>query len=254
MIYQTFPTIISGTITRLRISNVASYYFLDNLPADVLRFAGSGNEVHISDGTKTKKVLLGALGTGETYADIVGGTDPALLNGNFSLGDTGWTKGTGVTIGSGVCTADGSGADFERIIERTALSAPVGKLYQTSATLARTAGAFRVGLGGYENVGVFTATFVSYLTVSTAAANNNVRILDWTGYIGTIDLFTIRQVLTPSALGLWYTPVSEEATWNPNAATHTYKVLAKRRCSGKIFGLNQTANPRSIMGVNTFRN
>lgn len=232
MIYQVFPTIISGTITGLRISNVASYYFLDNLPADVLRFAGSGNELHISDGTKTKKILLGALGTGETYADIVGGADPALLNGDFSLGDTGWTKGTGVTIGSGVCTADGSGADFERIIERTALSTPVGKLYLVSATLARTSGTLRVDLGGYEKSAAFTATFNSYTTVNTAAANNNVRILDWTGYIGTIDLFTIRQVLTPSALGLWFTPVSEESGWNPNAASHTYRILAKLRLSG----------------------
>jgi hypothetical protein len=42
----------------------------------------------------------------------------------------------------------------------------------------------------------------------------------------------VDKVLTPSLLGLWYTPVSEEASWNPNAATHTYKILARRRCAG----------------------
>ncbi|MFA5346515.1 MAG: hypothetical protein WC294_00090 [Methanoregula sp.] len=219
MIYQSFPTIIPGTITGLRISNLADHYFLDNLDAAVLQFAGSGNEMHISDGSKTKKVLLGALGTGETYSTILSGA-PNFLSG--------WDVRGGGVIENGTTyytTANPGGVTL------TTPLPILGALYKTSIT--GTAGGFNsimdadaatIYLSTWGTTGYVTSKQTGmrqfYIRNTTITSQTIVSALNWD------------KVLTPSAIGLWYTPVSEESGFNPNAASHTYRILARRRCSG----------------------
>jgi hypothetical protein len=227
MIYQVFPTIISGTITGLRISNVASYYFLDNLPADVLRFAGSGNEMHISDGTKTKKVLLGALGTGETLGGELLADSAFDADASWDIKDVGWT------VSSGLATATALG-DNKKIWQSN-VAAGVGQLRKQVIVCDSLIGTYRHGIdraqicANQATVGASTA-YRTLLNTTNASSG----IFSAGSLAGTFSSITQKQVLTPSTSGLWYTPVSEESGWDPNAATHTYRVLATKKIARPI--------------------
>jgi hypothetical protein len=222
--YGTGVTLASLT---LDMSTVAGTEFITNPKATGvdydLRWITAGWKVSVYDGSKTAYAtkLGNGLITGETYLDIVGGTDPSLLNGDFSAGDTVWTKGTGVTIGSGVCSVDGTGAAYGNILVRAnTLPTPINKLYRHSITLARTAGNLYLNFGGYQTSVVSTASIVNgYVTVYNSSSNATLSVLNGSvAYNGTLDLITVQQVLTPSEKGITLNAWTIESGFNPNAA------------------------------------
>jgi hypothetical protein len=69
MLFRSVPSIIKGTVTAPRISNVAGAYFLDNI-SDFLNY--SGCRVRLKDSAnKYFDVVLGARGTSEGLGNNV---------------------------------------------------------------------------------------------------------------------------------------------------------------------------------------
>jgi len=205
-------------------SNVASYYFLDNLPAAVLQFANSrSSEMVISDGSKTKTVLLGVAGTGETLG---GELASSWTNNGFDTFDASSPP----NITSAINTDSG---DAKAIANGTVVTNGLLKydyiLNQTGAALVY----LKTSLGtGLDNSTITTGNGAKsgYFTC-TVANRVGFRI-----YTGNIDFNTtglsFKMALTPSTSGIWFTPISEETGFNPNAASHTYTIYGRRRLVG----------------------
>jgi len=247
-----FPTIIKGTLTGVRISAVDAGAFLDNC-ADVLPYVDGKSIIRLKDsGGKYISAILGAVGTGETYLDIIGGTNPALLNGDFESAEPPgivWDRGAGWTIESGVGLATGAISTKLTVPDPTTQYA----LHRMKFDLkSRTAGEifFRMDAG---NFGFAYSTVadnnIAYRTSSTLGTGHGFGA---SGFSGTIDNVVSQKVLTPSALGCTLLNaiggaqsfISTDAAFTYNAASYTYEIFTTLRI----------ANPRSIMGVNTFRN
>lgn len=244
-----FPTVLTGTITGCRVSNVTSYYFLDNLPAEVLQFAGSGDQLRIYDGAKWKVVTLGAKGTGETLSGV-----ELITNGTFASNTNGWTP-VGCTLNSvaggdaGNCLEITRTGGTTQTAYVTVFSATLGRLYRRDVKIKDGSIASQNAIvHAYRAVSPFTglislANLIStsawvlstgYGTCVETAADYSLYLRKNNSSEGTLlfDTASLQQVLTPSTSGLWYTPVSEETGWSPNAATHTYRLLARRIASG----------------------
>jgi len=217
-------------------SNVASYYFLDNLPAAVLQFANSrSSEMVISDGSKKKTVLLGVAGTGET--------DNGPLNVSTCV-NLSYNTFNGASATAFHAVKDAAGAEHAGSEDEIALVA--GALYKTyfDAALTVSAGSapkisFRAGLGAATTwappaqVTVVNGANLNYIT----ELDSRTGVLDFAStstdrHELTVSNLAVGKVLTPSTSGIWFTPISEEAGFNPNAASHTYTIYGRRRLVG----------------------
>lgn len=225
------------TITGLtaNLSMVDALAFITNPSTDLGQYAGC--KLTLID-TAGKKAIgwLGAKGAGETYTDLIGGTNPALLNGDFSLGDTVWSKSAGATI------EDQGGGDYEAVLNVAATNLGVSQshsapanclLYASVACTARTAGSFSVWVES-SNPGTIIASFNTTGTKTgyrTYVSGTKVfTIFSYGGAAqGRFDDVTFKQVLTPSATGatilstlggaqsFWF----KDTAFNPNSATFT---------------------------------
>jgi hypothetical protein len=217
----------------LNTSNLINYYFFSNPSVDLRPYTGF--YASISDGSKTKKVLLGALGTGETYLDIISGD---TLNGNMETGDppSNWTAMGAPTVSS---VADertgGTGSKSMNIVRGTAnlsvtqqiATLSTGKLYYASGWAKNGTIAPDIYLQATTRFVQGGATWrygSAHRTSSASVMSIDIYIPGAAGVTGRVDDIYAGQVLTPSALGLWYTPVNEESGWNPNAASYTLTI------------------------------
>jgi hypothetical protein len=239
------PTIIKGTLTGVRISAVDAGAFLDNC-ADVLPYVDGKSIIRLKDADgKSNIAILGAPGTGETYLE--------------RLNDTGFDDGSKWIQGAGWSLAGSKGVGntaSNQAISQVS-STEIGRLFLTSYDVVTYTGTAsqKININCTGTVGTLrstTGTFAQYLVGS---ANSNVFSLFGVfgfGFVGTVDNFSVKQVLTPSIQGctLLNAPggaqsfISKDAAFTYNAASYTYEIFTTLRI----------ANPRSIMGVNTFRN
>jgi len=225
------PVKYRGVITGLRISAVdggateSGGAFVDALPSAVtdlvVAYPGDLSFEAFDSAGRMLRGVLKAVGSGETYLDLIGGTDPALMNGDFSLGDDGkWAKGPGWSIagGVGVKAVDASDSNIYQELLTT------NCLYKASYTSVATAGQFSMRFGTVTTEARNSGTWTYYRTSNGTTAG--VRGYDIT--VGTVDLVTFKQVLTPSASGATIVSAKGGAVYNFNYknASFTYNAAS----------------------------
>jgi len=196
--YGSGYTVASAT---LNTSNALNYYFLTNPSFDLRAYTGF--YLTLTDtGGKTKKVLLGAVGTGETL--------DSNIYASLNLA-SGWTT-TNATVIDADSFSVTAGGGYVRLNDKFT----VGALYKGSFAATSSSGSATLSALGAEPI---IASGVSNLY--RTAGNIHSRIAN--SAIATVDITTldVRKVLTPSATGIWFTPVSEDAGWLPGSATYT---------------------------------
>ena len=196
------------------LSTVNGTAFVTNPSVDLRPYTnGTGWKFVFTDtANKTATIYANRVGTGETYLDIIGGTNPALLNGDFSLGDDGtWTKDAGWSI---TTVATGQGVTGYNAF-RQSYSPINGALFKGSLTIATKTG----GLGLFFNLPsgtMFTAstagTFSGYRTCGSTG--NAFSIGGNSTFSGTVSLVTFQRVLTPGPTGFFGTSTSGGSTYN----------------------------------------
>lgn len=226
-----FPTIIKGTLTGVRISAVDAGAFLDNC-ADVLPYVDGKSIIRLKDAAgKYNIAILGAPGTGETLgADVLSG---------WNL--TNWQKDSSdMTIINSTTISTLS----QRYIYKNL--AVAGGLYLSSYNSSTTPGVWSAIASKSNLSGLVESGQSRRITVAGTA----IFIFSNTGTT-TVQSMSSQQVLTPSTTGCTLLNaagaqsfISKDAAFTYNAASYTYEIFTTLRI----------ANPRSIMGVNTFRN
>jgi hypothetical protein len=142
--------------------------------------------------------------TGETFGD-------EILDDTGFDDDSKWTKEEGWTVNAS--KAVGTTVAYGKEIYQHALSSPTGKLYYRSWDLVtRTGGGIKVRISTF--FGIEYSTPATYTGYSTGAATTRISIYSITTFSGTIDNFSVKQVLTPSPTGVTIVSTQGGATYN----------------------------------------
>jgi hypothetical protein len=230
------PTVIPGTSTGLRISAVDLAAFLDNDVA-IAQYADGRSRIRIYDASlRYCEAILGSVGTGETY-----GTN-FFTTLDFTVGWTG--SGTAVDADSFSSAAVGG-------LEKTNLLTAYA-LYKCALNASTTASG--CALKNTSSSATY-ATSIGADAKYTTCLSTNLGLYFRNDSAGQTDVnkgtSLLYTVLTPTSNGCTLKNaagaqsfISKDANFTYNAASYTYKIFTNRRI----------VNPRSIMGVNTFRN
>lgn len=185
--------IVTGTVSGLRISNVAGAYFIDNCSA-LLPY--SGCRVRFKDsGGKYFDCTMGLRGTGETT------TEELLLNTTFD--DASWWSGiTGAySVSGGVLNCNNAGTGLHVYKQNLMVS---GALYKRSITLTKTSGSIYSIYDGFKGAITSVGTTInSYTTTHQTAGMTLYLIVGGVSFIGTVDNPSLVKVLTPSISGIY---------------------------------------------------
>jgi hypothetical protein len=139
----------------------------------------------------------------QSYAAV---TNPAVamgsniaINGAFDS-DTIWTKGTGVTIASGVAHFDGTQL-INTGVTITTLPVVSGKSYEIVYTISNYVSGQVRGLVGGNTPGTYRTANGTYTQFITAAGSASSGVIADPGFVGDIDNVSIRQVSIPASYG-----------------------------------------------------
>lgn len=245
-----FKSVISGTLTGVRISAVDGTAFLDNCP-DILRHADDKSIIRIFDSAgRYLEAWCKSKGSGETLS-----ATELLLNGSMETNDNWNPAATPVTCKQSNEQAHGGTYSWKLVgnssydqIESDAFgsTSSVGALLKTTGYIFGDGTAKVAVQNKFTNVGIFDSPLTAY-----PASWNEVTLYDTktrTGYdliaiyqlttFGTtyIDDFSVKQVLTPSATGLILRNDAGQQSFsykNPsftyNAASYNYKIFTDVR-------------------------
>lgn len=204
------------------VSNVTDYYFLSNPSVDLRPYTGFYATI-TDTGSKTKKVLLGAVGTGETLGDDI------LIDGNFTTSSK-WYGADGWSVNEATGKAERSGGTMigQSIYHVADINYTQGQLYKGAITIDTVASggisiSMSTGSTSFMSYKSIAGTYYGYRTSSITSGKATLTAQN-AATTATCDVFTIKQVLTPPATGTWYTPVSEDSGWNPNSASFTVTI------------------------------
>lgn len=236
--YRSGITLSSVT---LGISNLAGSYFINNPSFDLSLFTnsvwltGNGIKLTINDGSKSKIVVAAAVGTGETYSDLIYG---ATGNGNMETGSppTGWLA-YNATPSRVADERTGGAGSYSINVNRSSangycyliIGCTIGMLYTYGGyikNISATNGCIEYRLTQLISASGDWTLVSGYRTGdgTIAGAQLNLQISGSVGVDVRFDDVFFRQVLTPSTSGCHFTPISEEASFNPNAASFTITV------------------------------
>jgi hypothetical protein len=235
----TFPTLITGTITDLRISSVDGTAFLDNCAA-LVPYADGNRRIEIYDSSnRMLKGVLKAAGTGETLGDD-------LLSGwDFT---SGWsTAAASIIDANSFSTPSGSGGVYKSNI------ATAGYLYKITYERTTTAGGSTLrfsGTGLVTSPGFIpVSTGVYYYQSITGFSSIYLAHATSAGQTDVISM-KVEAVLTPSATGVTIVSskggatqsfASKDASFTYNAASYRYA----------IYDTLKVSRPTRYMGVST---
>lgn len=208
------PVVYRNTLTGLRISAVNGTAFIDNAGATVPTFADGNHLIEIYDASgRMLKGVLKAAGSGtfgDTGTDIIGGTDPTLRNGDFSLGDTVWNKGAGWTIADSKGKVDNPGA-VSYLSQIGILT--LGAVYKTQYSITDyTDGNIRLSLGTVD--GPYVGSVATFNEYYTCVGNTGVYFGATSTATLNIDSVTIKQVTAPSTSGCTIVSTKGGTTYN----------------------------------------
>jgi hypothetical protein len=213
----TFPTLITGTITGLRISAVDGTAFLDNCAA-LIPYADGNHRIEIYDSSnRMLRGVLKAAGSSEGLgADLLSGLD---------ISDGNWTPTTVTINSSAIFTLTSTAGSIHRPLLTTDC------LYKTSLVGTKTADRFfltQVGssqkiIDANDGYGYCTATSARFQFQGAGEVGNTCTIT-------TADLF---QVTAPSSSGVTIVSTKGGATqsfaskndsFTYNAASYRYAI------------------------------
>lgn len=220
---------VTGTVTaeNMKVSLVNGVSFVDFSSPNILT-ANIGKRVTICSVSSTTQCATGYIksaGTGETYTDFIGGTNPSLKNGDFEAG-TDWSLGTGWAISGGHATATSALGNSK--ISQTVLVFPKsGKLFRLAYTATVTTGKAIARIAGVRPFDVTTnGTFENYYCHPTSGGNYDIEFLSsplTPSFTGAIDNVSAQQVLTPSTSGVKIVSTDGGTTYNWESNTFTDK-------------------------------
>lgn len=209
----------SGTLTASSITSVGNGWYriaMTGSAADTSAFriamvpAASGNSIGASDGTVTytgagtSLFIWGAQLEAVPDANLVLGPE-LVANGGFDSA-TGWTLGTGWTISGGVATFDPTGQAANSDIYYTLPSAKdSAAIYDVSANgafgviLAVTAG------GAIKVTGTVSGRTAGTIRILSASGRIYIRALNGTGFNGSIDNISVREITAITGMPTDYT-------------------------------------------------
>lgn len=242
-----------GTATGLRISSADGVALLDNCPSAitdlVALYPGKLNILILDASNRVIEGWAGSVGTGEGYLDIMGGSDPGLLNGNMETGDppTGWYAMNSAVLSQQSDERTGGAGSKSIQVLKSGVSAPNARrsfgtisnngLFFLSAWVKSTntgyysTVAFGAAFGGYNAEKASDVNWANMSAYKTSSATTgNVSLVSYAtndGHGSRFDDITIRQVTAPSALGCTIVSTFEgaEQSWtsddgiNPNSLT-----------------------------------
>ena len=196
--------VISGLT--VGISSAGAYLFLSNPSVD-LRWL-KGFYLNLNDGAgKNLKVLVGEAGTGETLGSNI------LATYGFT---SGWSflNTTATTANSFTNTAAATGYIYK------AGFITASALYKGSLTSTQSiGGTTKLDVGSATTAAIANGQSNIYKTaINTTLEFSNTGGL---GNVTTITAVNLRQVLTPSGLGAWFSTPAADAGVNLNAASFT---------------------------------
>jgi hypothetical protein len=244
----TFPTLIKGTITGLRISAVDGTAFLDNCSA-LLPYADGNHRIEIYDASgRMLKGVLKAAGTGETLGDEL---------------QAGWTNSDSLPYE----TFTSSGLDITEAAETGVSGRAAGNSAMTAGHLVKfgfsvTVNSGNISMSYYGKSATSAIAFAGQsdrIQMSAGAQSGYQTLYVVNVYCGfrseaavnfSISGYTNKQVLTPSSSGATivsakggaiYNFASKDASFTYNAASYRYA----------IYDTLKVSRPTRYMGVST---
>lgn len=205
----------SGTLSGLvaNFSNATGFQFVTNPSVDLRKWIGYYITFTSSVGN-TLKVKVSAAGTAETLGDE--------LTGDATFDDgTKWTADAGWAVSGG--KANATTVAINKLVYTKASVNTVGALYKmVSVCDSITSGTFAHRLTGETSGATYnsTGTKTDYITKLTFTARyfgiNPVSTLT-----ASFTDFSVKQVLTPSSTGIYFTDPVVTGTFDYNAASYT---------------------------------
>ncbi|MCX5695375.1 MAG: hypothetical protein NTW18_01750 [Candidatus Omnitrophica bacterium] len=173
---------------------------------------------------KTLQGYIKEAGTGETLGNEISADVP------FNNAAA-WTIGSGWSVAGGTGASDGTASNSlwqSSVIPDTSVS----KLFKSVSTVVRTSGTLRIFIGGNVFVSkTASSTYTDYITPTTSS-NRHIE-LHSDSFVGNVDNWSVKQVLTPSATGVKIVSTSAGSTYNwgtqdsgfnPNSTSFTYEI------------------------------
>ena len=234
----TFPTLITGTATGMRISAVDGTAFLDNCPADVLAAVGIGAQIKIYD--SSSRYLQGVIdvaGSSETLGDNI--SHFASLD----LTKSPWAYLITATVNDSntFTNTATNGVVGANILQKTAL-------YKSSLNGSATAGV--VSLQDAAG-GIFVTSGETGKYRTEIAAYANIYFNNNGGGIGAvtdINSASVQQVTAPSSSGIIIKDLSGNQNFISKGASFTYNAASYRYA---FYDTLKVSRPTRYMGVST---
>lgn len=243
--------IVSGTL-HIATKDGEAMFFHDSI--NFASFAGSdaGSTPYqfvFYDATgKSAQAFAGAVGGGEAYTDIIGGTDPTLLNGNMEAGNppSTWAKTGTMTLSAEAERTGGGGAQSLGIIKSVEYSVTYqnvitqGSLYKYQM-YAKTANASSYAGAGLENVSTEYTASTSWTLLGPYYRTG--------GTSAKLVLFP--QDATGTYKAFYDDVVLQKLTDVP--ATGLHLMSAKNGTTRNMKSVESGFNPNTITRVNIYR-
>jgi hypothetical protein len=258
----TFPTLITGTITGLRISSVNGTAFLDNCAA-LIPYADGNHQIEIYDSAnRMLKGVLKAVGSGVTTSTVYTFDFSAGVDGWFASWITGYVVGSLVwdTDHAVLTVAGNANSALRPSIART-LSMTVGALqflemdYSVVSGTAVITGEIVGGVFLTSPTNTLSGTDTYITSQQTCAGPNYNRLyLYFNGmdydFVLNINAVRVKAVTAPSSSGATIVSAKGGAIYNFTSkdASFTYNDASYRYA---IYDTLKVSRPIRYMGVST---
>jgi len=207
---------LSGLTCNLSMVNGTA--FITNPSVDLRKYVGF--KITITETTHTLVGYIKSTGTSETLSDEI--LDDTVFDdgAKWTILQSGWS----VAGGKGVKVSDASGRNIGQAKNTTALA-----LYKQSLTIDAISGALRPIMAAYTPAyWTTTGNKTQYVTADANGTSIYLRTSSAADTM-TVDGFSVKQVLTPSATGVTIVSTRNGSTFNwtsdsgilPNAASFT---------------------------------
>lgn len=238
-----------GTATGLRISSADGFALLDNCPAAITNlvalYPGRLNILILDASGKAIEAWAGAVGTAEAFTDLIGGTNPALNNGDFESDEppgTTWSRSSVWTISGGLANTASSLYSGQAIYQ-IGLPIVAYGLYKTVFSISSiTSGAvfvslFCVGPNVTGTARASVAEYTQYLSMKSDPSSGFGIYAPSSAFAGSLGRAFLQQVTAPSSSGITLVStrggstanvVSQATGFVHNAASYRWVVRGQR--------------------------
>ena len=182
----------NSTLTADEVSSLYNHGLPIDLTTNQAAYASSSNLVgywRMGSGTLDSYPLIADQTNATLGSELV-------TNGDFAT-DSGWTKGTGVTISNGVATSDGTSGNYDNILVGTISGTWNTSLYYEVSVEVKsyTSGSFKLNNSTHNITDAISSAGTHTVFWSPTTANSVIGVQNFgTPFNGTIDNITVKQV------------------------------------------------------------